>query len=193
MSSSIEKILSQMHMFRNVSSSDLIKFIDLCESKYFPTGAFVCRQGASATNALILVQGKLEVSVRSDSDIKHIGEIHSGEIFGEQGLFHSSSTRSANVMANQDSICLILTPKVMRTSAKNPAIVALEKHLIATMARRIRATNLTIQMAWKEAQREEERHQKKMQMQKDEKPTESYDKPTNSWLGKLKTMFGGKQ
>jgi len=192
MSSSIENSLSQMHLFRNVSSSNLKEFIGLCESKFFPTGAFVCRQGAAATHALILVQGKLEVSVRSDADIKHIGEVHSGEIFGEQGLFHTSSTRSANVMANQDSICLILTPKIMRQSSGNPAIVALESHLIATMARRIRATNLTIQKAWKEAQREEDRHMEKMKKQHDEKNKEIIEKPANSWLGRLKSVFGGK-
>ena len=193
MSSTIENSLSQMHMFRNVSSTDLKEFINLCESQFFPTGAFVCRQGAAATHALILVQGKLEVSVRSDTDIKHIGEVHSGEIFGEQGLFHTNSTRSANVMANQDSICLILTPKIMRTASRNPAIVALEKHLIATMARRIRATNLTIQKAWKEAQREEERHLEKMKKQKEEKTQETIEKPANSWLGRLRSVFGGKQ
>ena len=54
-------------------------------------------------------------------------------------------------MANKASTCLVLTPKLMRDVADNQAMVALERHLIATMARRIRATNLAIQKAWKES------------------------------------------
>ena len=39
-------------------------------------------------------------------------------------------------MANKPSTCLILTPEFMRKVADNTAMVFLERHLIATMARR---------------------------------------------------------
>ena len=49
------------------------------------------------------------------------------------------------VRANKDSVCLLVTPGLMRETWNNEAIVALEQFLIATMARRIRSTNLEIQ------------------------------------------------
>ena len=41
-----------------------------------------------------------------------MGKIFPGEIFGEQGLFHTKGIRSATVMANKPSTCLILTPSL---------------------------------------------------------------------------------
>ena len=59
-------------------------------------------------------------------------------------------------------------------------MVALERHLIATMARRIRSTNLQIQKAWKQ----ESEHEAKKTTQAEE--------PKQSLLGRLRSLFGGK-
>jgi len=119
------------------------------------------------------------VSVRAESHTRSVGSIHPGEIFGEQGLFHSKGVRNATVLASRPSQCLKLTPKLMKTHANNKAMVALEQHLIATMARRIRSTNLQIQKAWKE---ESKNNQPTNQPQEEQK---------TSLLGRLKSLFGG--
>ena len=106
---------------------------------------------------MLLVSGRLEVSIQTDNNVRHIGEIHPGEIFGEQGLFHNQGNRNATVMANQASIRAKITPDLMRDTWNNPAIVAMERHLIGTMARRIRTTNLNIQKVWKDSIKEEEK------------------------------------
>ena len=46
-------------------------------------------------------------------------------------------------------MALLLTPELMDHAARNSAIVALEQHLLGTLARRIRSTNQAIQLAWK--------------------------------------------
>ena len=175
--------LARMHIFRKVSEDDLEIFVQQCDPQSFMVGDAICSQGDKAENAMILVSGKLEVSVSTESTIKHVGEIHPGEIFGEQGLFHSEGTRSATVIANRQSVCLVVTPKIMRQAVENPAVVALEKHLIATMSRRIRATNLSIQKAWKDAQQEEN--------QQNQDDSGAGEKPS-SLLNRLRSLFGGR-
>ena len=34
----------------------------------------ICNQGDQATNALILIDGKLEVSIRTENTVRHVGE-----------------------------------------------------------------------------------------------------------------------
>ena len=67
----------------------------------------------------------------------------------------------------------------MRDVADNQAMVALEKHLIATMARRIRATNLAIQKAWKDSIEEIP-----------DDPTEEVEIAKPTLLGRLRSLFG---
>ena len=186
--SDIIQALSKMHIFRSIASHDLQRLIDQCDTQNYQRGQVICKQGDQAQNALILVSGRLEVSVQTGSSIRHVGEVHPGEIFGEQGLFHSNGTRNATVIANRDSICLVLTPRIMRISADSSASVALEKHLIATMARRIRATNLVIQKSWKEAQLEEDKHKQKIEQKKEKEVAP--EKPA-SLLSRLRSIFGG--
>jgi len=171
------KTLSKMRMFKEVPTDEIKDLMAQCEASSYGMGAVVCQQGEAATHAMLLLEGKLDVSVRAENQTRLVGSIHPGEIFGEQGLFHNKGTRSATVLASKPSKCLKLTPKIMRTYSNNKAMVALERHLIATMARRIRSTNMQIQKAWKE----------------ENKPTTKTDAPeeNTSLLGRLKKLFGG--
>ena len=171
------KTLSKMHMFKEVPTDEIKELIAQCEASSYAMGAVVCQQGEAATHAMLLLEGKLDVSVRAENQTRLVGSIHPGEIFGEQGLFHNKGTRSATVLASKPSKCLKLTPKIMRTYSNNMAMVALERHLIATMARRIRSTNTQIQKAWKEENK---------QITKTDAPEEN-----TSLLGRLKKLFGG--
>jgi CRP-like cAMP-binding protein len=180
--------LSNMHLFRSVSRKELVNLVRLCEPKKYQVGQTLFAQDTEAHNAMLLISGKLEVSVRTESSIRHVGEIYPGEIFGEQGLFHSNGKRNATVIANKNSICLTITPKIMRDASSNAAMVALEQHLIATMARRIRSTNLAIQKAWKEIEREAARRkQKEITAQQDVQS----DEEQHGLLGRLRSLFGG--
>ena len=176
---SIYETLSKMRMFKNVPESEIRDLIDQCEPSFYAMGSIVCNQGDPATNAMLLLEGKLDVSVRAESHTRSVGSIHPGEIFGEQGLFHSKGIRNATVLASRPSQCLQLTPKIMKTHANNKAMVALEQHLIATMARRIRSTNLQIQKAWKE------------ESTNNKTANQSKEEPKTSLLGRLKSLFGG--
>ena len=84
------------------------------------------------------------------------------------------------VKAEQESMCLLVTPELMRETWNNQAIVALEQFLIATMARRIRSTNLEIQKIWKTEEKEAE-----------EPSADTIEDNSSGLLGRLKSLFGG--
>ena len=186
----VEK-LQKMHLFRNVRVDDLERLVESCEIIRYSIAQSICNQGDQATNALILIDGKLEVSIRTENTVRHVGEIFPGEIFGEQGLFHTKGIRSATVMANKPSTCLVLTPEFMRKVADNTAMVALERHLIATMARRIRATNLAIQKAWKESEKEAEKAVATDSSKTNDTTNDNNESKSSGLLGKLRSLFGG--
>ena len=186
----VEK-LQKMHLFRNVRVDDLERLVESCEIIRYTIAQSICNQGDQATNALILIDGKLEVSIRTENTVRHVGEIFPGEIFGEQGLFHTKGIRSATVMANKPSVCLVLTPEFMRKVADNTAMVALERHLIATMARRIRATNLAIQKAWKESEKEAEKSVTTDSSNTNDAVKDNNESNSSGLLGKLRSLFGG--
>mgnify|MGYP000722390332 CR=1 FL=1 len=183
--SSLINQLEKLHLFKDVPQKELEHLVKLCHVQRFQPGQVIFAQGSEANCAMILVSGRLEVSIQTGLINRHIGEIHPGEIFGEQGLLHSSGTRNAQVSAKRESICLVLVSQMMRDTWNNQAIVALEQYLIATMARRIRNTNLAIQKVWKEEQLKEER---KFEQKQEETPQEE----SAGLLGKLRSIFGGK-
>ena len=183
--------LSNMHLFRAVNRRELTNLVRLCEPKKYQVGQTVFIQDSEAQNAMLLISGKLEVSVRTQNTIRHVGEIHPGEIFGEQGLFHSNGTRNATVIANKNSVCLTITPKIMRDASNNAAMVALEQHLIATMARRIRSTNLAIQKAWKEIELEEAKRKRRLEQVKKEQQEHEDEGQSASLIGRIRSLFGG--
>jgi hypothetical protein len=78
------------------------------------------------------------------------------------------------VRALQTSTCLIISKDLLIEGNKNSAVIAIERHLLSTLARRVRRTNQEINKLWKE-------------LGVTEKP-----RPTGSgWAKKLKQIFQG--
>jgi len=98
----------------------------------------------------LVVEGRLVASVGSGENKREVGDSRAGEIVGETALFVRSGKRSASVVATEDSRCLILDQEVLTTSPYNGALVAIEAHLLGSIARRIRSSDRVIQRVWKE-------------------------------------------
>jgi len=143
--------LSSMRVFTNVPKGALGELCILAPPVQFPIGAMVFEQGKTSDVALLLIDGRLDVEVESKGQHRQVGQIHPGEIVGEQALFSRGGERSATVRAGTPSSCMLLSSEVMEQAQANPAIIAIERHLLATLARRIRRTNQEIQKVWKEA------------------------------------------
>ena len=141
--------LADLYLFKTVPRRALKELCIMAPPVRFKRGNKVFGQGDSADVALLVIEGELTASVEGDGQARTVGKIGAGEVVGEQALFVSHGQRTATVIASQPCTCLILSAQVADNAAENAAIVALEKHLLGSQARRIRNTNLTIQKAWK--------------------------------------------
>ena len=148
MSKDVDK-LTELYLFKAVPRRALQELCVMAPPVRFKAGDQVFGQGDSADVALLVIDGELQAKVEAQGESRVVGKIKSGEIVGEQALFVAHGRRTATVTASTSCACLILSPQVVDRAAENAAIVALEKHLLGSQARRIRSTNLTIQQAWK--------------------------------------------
>lgn len=138
--------LSQMYLFRTVPPKYLKAFVKQVKLRRYEEGQEVFLQGDPADRAMLVVEGRL-VSIVGD---KPVGEISVGEVVGETALFVRGGQRNATVRAKEPTRCLVITRELLAGSADNPAVVAIERHLLGSLARRIRSTNLNIQRVWKD-------------------------------------------
>lgn len=166
---------NELFIFRGVPSRAVSELCILAPQVEFRVGVTVFEQGAEADVALLLIDGKLDVEVVSGGVGRPVGQVLPGEIVGEQALFSRGGRRSANVRAAQNSRALLISWDLLDKAAGNPAMVAIERHLLGTLARRIRRTNQAIQKIWKETGNLEAPEQKRR------------------FADRLRNLFGGGQ
>jgi len=167
--------LANMFIFKNVDKSAIQELCSLAPPVSFHTGVTIFEQAEKSDVALLLVEGKLGVEIYSASQRREIGQINTGEIVGETALFAREGKRSASVRALEPSQCLLISQELLINASKNPAVIAIEKHLLGTLARRIRRTNQETSKIWKEYSI----HQ----------PTSASD---DGFISRLKNIFGGR-
>jgi len=118
-------------------------------------GEVLAREGDPADRAYLLVAGRLRASVAvggSEGDMdRTVNEIAAGEVTGESALFLTGGRRAATLTALEASTVLALTRELFLPGAPNPALVALESHILAGLARRIERTDAQIVEAWRAA------------------------------------------
>ena len=139
--------LARLMLFRHVPEKDIVHLCRVAKPVSFQIGDEVFSQGDRADSALLVVEGRLIAKVGG----RDVGDSKSGEIVGETALFFRDGKRSASVVAAEITHCLILDNEVLQTSPYNPAIVAIENHLLGSIARRIRGSDRVIQRIWKES------------------------------------------
>ena len=113
----------------------------------------LAREGEPADRAFFLVAGRLRASVslgddRAERD-RTVNEIAAGEVTGEAALFLTGGRRTATLTALEPSTVLVLRRELFQVGAPNPALVALESHILAGLARRIERTDAQIVEAWR--------------------------------------------
>ena len=156
--------LQKMFLFRSVPMKDLRKLCVVAPPVQFRQGVTVFKQGDQADVALLVIEGRLGAYVQAGAAQRRVGDIRPGEIVGETALYMQHSQRNASVIADQDSTCLLVSPDVMKRAAGNAALVAIEKHLLGSLARRIRGTNKALKQLWKVEKVEKGKSGKKLSL-----------------------------
>ena len=140
--------LKKLYLFDEVPASALAELCMLAPPVCHKRGDVVFHEGDPADAALLVVEGLLQAQIQTEEGMHTVGEVHVGEVVGEQALFSFGGRRNATVIAVEDVSALLITPEAIRVGARNPAIIALERHLIGTLTRRIRKINRAIQKVW---------------------------------------------
>jgi CRP-like cAMP-binding protein len=116
-------------------------------------GAVLAREGEPADKAFFLLAGRLRASLALGGDgperERAINEIVAGEVAGESGLFLTGGRRTATLTALEPSTALVLRRELFLPGAPNPALVALESHILSGLARRIERADAQIVEAWR--------------------------------------------
>ena len=142
--------LAEMFIFRGVPVTALHELCAMAPPVSFKPGMTIFTQGDDSDVALLLVDGLLGVEVTSAGEHREVGHVNVGEIVGETALFAREGKRSATVRALKPSQCLLINQDLLLNASKNPALIAIERHLLGTLARRIRRTNQETSKLWKE-------------------------------------------
>ena len=135
--------LLKLRTFMGASESDLRSLLDATNHRTLQRGELLAEVGEPADSAWLVVRGRLHIEVGPDS--QHIGEIWPGEMVGEEGVFGVAATRVTSFRAAQDSLVLVLDRKTLDDSAlaSNPAMGALQRHMLRVCTRRLNALDTT--------------------------------------------------
>jgi CRP-like cAMP-binding protein len=167
--------LSNLFIFKSVSTRSLQELAVMAPPVHFSLGTTIFKQGDTSDVALLLVKGKLAVEINTHGERREVGQVNVGEIVGETALFGRESMRNATVVSIEQSQCMLINKDLLLSAAENPAILAIEKHLLGTLTRRIRRTNQETSKIWKEAGLEKE----------------VYSANKKGFVTKLRKLFGG--
>lgn len=140
---------------RALADADIDALLRAAPLAELAAGDVLAREGEAADRAFFLVAGRLRASVslgdaRAERD-RTVNEIAAGEVTGEAALFLTGGRRTATLTALEPSTVLALRRELFQPGVPNPALVALEAHILAGLARRIERTDAQIVEAWRSA------------------------------------------
>ena len=144
--------LSRLYLFKQVPIDTIAELVQQSQVLTFQTGQRIFHVGDPSDTALLVISGRLAVVLPESQGEYKLGDVRPGEVTGETALLSNNSHRGATLLAQEDTTCLEISPELMMVAAENPALIALEQHMMGTMARRIRELNTNIQKATRVAE-----------------------------------------
>lgn len=139
--------LSRQHAGAEAPAPAIEAVIARTQPVGFAPAEVVFREGDTGDRALFVVAGRLRATLGG----RPIGDTAPGEIVGEAAIFLRAGRRAATVTAVEPTTCLALTRDLFRAQAQNPAVIAMEAHLLGLLVQRIAGTDALLVRAWREA------------------------------------------
>ncbi len=130
-------LLKKAPLFSSLTLKGLGAIVEMATEKEFKAGTKIVSEGATGTGFYLILSGSAEVA-RNDGRIAKLG---AGAFFGEMALL-DGAPRSADVIALEDTMCLALTPWVMKAIIAGNPDAALG--MLKELARRLRETDRSL-------------------------------------------------
>lgn len=140
--------LQALPLFRGVPTSALTELAEQGAPVHFAHGATVFKQGAPADHALLVLDGRLKAWAEEGERSQPVSDVFPGELVGEAALFGLKGIRTATLKAWAPTDALRLTAADLDALSGSPAVAALQRHMLQTLARRLRTTNHAARHLW---------------------------------------------
>ena len=129
----IAGLLAKAPLFSRVSKKGLAAITEKAVSKEFSAGTKIVSAGTTGTGFYLILSGAAEV-VREGEFVAKLGV---GDFFGEMALL-DGEPRSADVVATEDTVCLVISLWALRgIVAVTPDIAV---HMLEEVVQRLRKT-----------------------------------------------------
>lgn len=144
--SAIVTALKRLEPLRDVSPEAIAELVRLTTVVRFSANEPLFRQGDPVGDvAWLLLSGRMSVRVATGRHQRMMADIWPGEIVGEAALYTKGHTRSASVVTAAPTVALTIPRAAILDNPDQPAIIALELHLLEALAKRLRSTNAVLQ------------------------------------------------
>jgi CRP-like cAMP-binding protein len=149
-----KKTAEGLRPFKAIPPEEVAELERLASKQHYAPGQRIFEQGDDADHALLLLDGRLSVAVDTDHGPQAVGDVWPGEVVGESALFIPGAQRNASVTAQLQSTALLIDRDFLQRARGSRALAVAQRYLMATSARRIRATNLAMRKAWQQRRAE---------------------------------------
>ena len=130
------QLLQRAPLFAQFSERELQDVVQTAKVRKFSTGETIVQEGDTAKVGFYLIlSGRVEVRKGE----KKLAELGPGQFFGEMALLVEGAPRSADVVALEDTECLVLTRWDLRSLIQTHPDMALK--MLGEMARRLSTTH----------------------------------------------------
>lgn len=134
-----QEILATVPLFGGVKERHLVSLSKQCRERSFKAGETIVRQGNPGEGLFVIVSGKVRVEKVTDGgSVVSIATHGAGDVIGEMSVL-DGATRSASVVAEEDTECLVLVSWDFTSFLKSHPEVALD--ILPVVVRRFRETN----------------------------------------------------
>ncbi len=128
--------LRGIQVFEGLSVSELAAVASVTEEEVYPAGKEVIREGDPGDTMYLIIQGKVSViKGQGDPDETELGQIGSGDYFGEMALFEDD-VRSATIRTIEETRLLVLHKREFTEIVREYPQIAL--HICKVLSQRIR-------------------------------------------------------
>jgi len=134
------EFLGRTALFSGLSRDDLRSVVGTAKQRSFEAGATIIRQGHEGGRGFYLLLGGAAEARRGDRVLDTFGP---GDYFGEMALLLDDTPRTADVVATDDTKCLVVTQWDLK--ALITAHPEIGVRMMAELARRLRDTDQTLQ------------------------------------------------
>jgi len=139
MTASLDEHLKRTALFAGFNDRQIAGVLAIANERQFAAGEQIIRRGEEGGLGFYLIlEGRTEVQA-GDAVLAHLGP---GDYFGEMALLREDTPRTADVMALEDTSCLVITQWAFKSLLAAHPDMALA--IMGELARRLRDTPRTL-------------------------------------------------